>query len=579
MNAVKNRNRIRLRRLWVALLPLLAVACSASRSTVNHAHLFREQSKAKAVDHYLSGALHDFMDRPKQALYEYYKALTYDSSSAQILKAIGRDLYRLEQYERAVDYLRRSLAQNPRDKETLYYLGQAYYKNNDYEHAIDAFEQFYELDPYNPVGHSNLLFLYSRTGATEKLVSLQEFLAEMEGYRGEAAQQLLSLYMRLNRFPEARAVVEKMLERDSTRWEYWVAYGQILEVLQDSTGAVSAYEKAIALNPEEEKALRRLYLFFSRNENWEGLAHSLRRILPRIPPNDRLHYLLAESLFRSGKLTQAREALQPLLAKEEFRSQTLFLLGQIALREENFPEAAARFRELTRLEPHSRQAWELLALLYLQEEQPRTALEVLREALAAIPEDSRLLSLYGNVLHQLNRDDEALKALEKAYALDPRDLTTITTLGIIYDERQQYPELDSLYEAALREYPENPLLLNNYSYSLAERGIRLEEALEMAQKAVAQEPENGAYLDTMGWIYYKMGLYQEALEWIQKAVSVREESAEVIEHLGDVHFKLGHVNEARKYWQQALDRAPDNTLLKAKLERLSGQPTPSGSDQ
>jgi tetratricopeptide (TPR) repeat protein len=137
---------------------------------------------------------------------------------------------------------------------------------------------------------------------------------------------------------------------------------------------------------------------------------------------------------------------------------------------------------------------------------------------------------------------------------------------MIYDELKIYDKCDSLYENALRLFPDDPLFLNNYAYSLAERSEKLDFALEMAKKAVAAEPENDAYQDTIGWIYYRMGIYNLALLHIKKSVEDRQDSAVVIEHLGDVFLKLGDLKEAKSQWKRALEIDKDNERLKQKIE-------------
>jgi tetratricopeptide (TPR) repeat protein len=88
----------------------------------------------------------------------------------------------------------------------------------------------------------------------------------------------------------------------------------------------------------------------------------------------------------------------------------------------------------------------------------------------------------------------------------------------------------------------------------------------MAKKAVAAEPENDAYQDTIGWIYYRLGMYDLALFHIKKSVETRQDSAVVIEHLGDVYHKLGDLNEAKSQWERALEIDKDNERLKRKIE-------------
>jgi tetratricopeptide (TPR) repeat protein len=88
----------------------------------------------------------------------------------------------------------------------------------------------------------------------------------------------------------------------------------------------------------------------------------------------------------------------------------------------------------------------------------------------------------------------------------------------------------------------------------------------MAEKAVLAEPDNSAYLDTLGWIYYMMGKYNLALIHIKKSVEKREDSAVVVEHLGDVFFKLGSIEDARNQWKRALELEKENKRLKLKIE-------------
>ncbi|MDQ7051638.1 MAG: tetratricopeptide repeat protein [candidate division KSB1 bacterium] len=126
-------------------------------------------------------------------------------------------------------------------------------------------------------------------------------------------------------------------------------------------------------------------------------------------------------------------------------------------------------------------------------------------------------------------------------------------LAAIYNDLGQYARSDSLYERALRLAPDDPILQNNFSYGLAVRGIRLQEALDLVNRALQKQPDNPAFLDTKGWVLYQMGRYREALEYIQKSLDIRDTSAEVWEHLGDVYEKLGQVQEAVEAWQKAYD--------------------------
>jgi tetratricopeptide (TPR) repeat protein len=112
-------------------------------------------------------------------------------------------------------------------------------------------------------------------------------------------------------------------------------------------------------------------------------------------------------------------------------------------------------------------------------------------------------------------------------------------------------------------------VLNNYAYSLAERGTQLERALLFARKAVETQPDNPSYLDTIGWIYYRLGQFAEAERYVKQAISKGEVSAVVYEHLGDIYFRMNQKDLAMEHWQMALKLDEANAVLRDKIARGS----------
>ena len=190
-----------------------------------------------------------------------------------------------------------------------------------------------------------------------------------------------------------------------------------------------------------------------------------------------------------------------------------------------------------------------------------------RRAVELFPEAARMHYFLGSVLQQQRKNDEALPVLEKTLKLDPKNVDAMSALAMIYDNRKVYSKSDSLYQEAIKLDPEDPLILNNYSYSLSVRDLKLESAKKMSMKAVAADSTNGAYLDTLGWIYFKLGNYEEALKYVTRAVEVRDSSAEVWEHLGDIYEKLNDLEAAKRNWKKALELEADRTWLQEKLNK------------
>jgi Tfp pilus assembly protein PilF len=167
----------------------------------------------------------------------------------------------------------------------------------------------------------------------------------------------------------------------------------------------------------------------------------------------------------------------------------------------------------------------------------------------------------------VGRNEEAARSLERARDLNPKDVPTISQLALVYEQMGRQELTDSLYEEALRLEPDNHLILNNYGYSLSERDIQIERALGMAQRAVEAQPDNASYLDTIGWIYYRLKDYPKAEEHILKAIQRGDVSPVVHEHLGDVYHAMGDSERAMEQWNIALRMEPGNAALKAKVER------------
>jgi Tfp pilus assembly protein PilF len=138
-----------------------------------------------------------------------------------------------------------------------------------------------------------------------------------------------------------------------------------------------------------------------------------------------------------------------------------------------------------------------------------------------------------------------------------------------YYRLEDYPTSDSLFESLIKEDPENDMVLNNYSYYLAERGVKLLQAREWSGKTIKRNPENATFLDTYAWILYKLEKYEEAEKYIMNAIEKGgENDPEVNEHAGDIQRELESFEIARSYYQKAIILGGDKDILEKKIESL-----------
>jgi tetratricopeptide (TPR) repeat protein len=209
----------------------------------------------------------------------------------------------------------------------------------------------------------------------------------------------------------------------------------------------------------------------------------------------------------------------------------------------------------------------IMGLSLAQAENPAEAKLYLQKAVELSPNDVNALSAYGYTLNQLKDYDNAVKYLNKALSLKPGDVNLLGTLGLIYNAQEKWTECDSVYEVALKSDSMNALVNNNYAYALSERGLQLERAMIMVNIALKADSNNSSYLDTKGWIYFKLKQYDKAKDFIQQAISAGGESSTTLEHLGDAKFMIGEKKSAVEIWQKAYNLDTTNNNLKNKIEK------------
>jgi Tfp pilus assembly protein PilF len=155
-------------------------------------------------------------------------------------------------------------------------------------------------------------------------------------------------------------------------------------------------------------------------------------------------------------------------------------------------------------------------------------------------------------LHQWKEAEEALNKAE-TYTTKKEDRVYLIFLrGELAERQKHFEPAEVFFRQVLDLDPANALTLNYYGYMLADKSTRLTEALKLIRKAVEQEPMNGAYLDSLGWCYFKMGDYELAEDNLRKAVDRDQTDPTVHDHLADLYEKTGRVRQAAAQWEIAL---------------------------
>jgi len=311
---------------------------------------------------------------------------------------------------------------------------------------------------------------------------------------------------------------------------------ETLRVQRDVDGALRAYHTALrGLSGREEVAAshrdairhRIALLHLSRNEF--VAARSIVDGLEQVEAALALE-IRARLAIEQGQWEEARKYLRK-LGEADRQGIAALLAGQAAVGEKKWSKAGARFKE----------AVELLG--------PYTTPDV-----AEIYRDGE-------------KPEEGLKLLRRWVEDDPALADARFHLGVYYYELDRFEDADRELRAAFRLNPGHARALNFLGYSLAERKTGLEEALEMIERALVVDEWNGAYLDSLGWVYYQLGRHEAARGPLERAARELPQDPTVLEHLGDLYLALGERDHALTVWGRALEADPaDPELLRGKIE-------------
>jgi tetratricopeptide (TPR) repeat protein len=143
--------------------------------------------------------------------------------------------------------------------------------------------------------------------------------------------------------------------------------------------------------------------------------------------------------------------------------------------------------------------------------------------------------------------------------------------GSLYEKQKKYNEAEKAFRKALELQNDDPAVLNYLGYMFADRGTRLEEAESMVEKAVKADPTNGAYLDSLGWVYFKQNRLSLAEEYLKKAIIFVNSDSSIHDHMGDLYFKTKRYDEARNEWNKSIQLSTEQEeadKVKKKLDEL-----------
>jgi tetratricopeptide (TPR) repeat protein len=552
--------------------------------------------------------------RIRDAVLEAQDILKRDPSNLEAHKLLGRIYLRslgdlpgngnngsdnvlklaIEQYEQIVKI-------EPNNVDDHLLLGRLYRLNNDLQKAENELKIAVKLDPNSEEGITTLSLLYSDEGDTAHALQVLSAVPDA----GRSAKLYAALGATYEQRKEYKSAIDAYkhairLDRDNLD----AIRGLAENLLNDGQidAALDQYKVIADANPEDAQTYLRISEIYRRQGKYDEALESLKKAQAMVPDALEVPYNIAVVYQAQGRYDEAAKVLQDLLKRTEKAensysradrsNRAIFIerLGMVYRDQENYPAAVEAFRKMIPLgDDNTRTGYQDVIDTYREAKQWTQATAVAKEAVQKLPNDRELRMVLDSQLAdtgdpekpladvrsllkgtpedrevylrlaimytRLKRWSEAEEALNKAeqLATKPEEKEYVYFLrGDTYQHQKKFDEAETEFKRILAMNPQSAATLNYLGYMNADRDVRLEESLNYIKQAVSLEPNNGAYLDSLGWVYFKLGKFDLAEENLAKASLRMSSDPTVQDHLGDLYQKTGRLKLAAAHWERAV---------------------------
>ena len=474
--------------------------------------------------------------------------------------------------------------------------------NGDSEGLLNYFERVTEKDLANYELVADVARRFLQQGKTDRALKLLDRVAERPDAPGELhalhgvaltsvgrTADALKAYMRAAERPPVivavyQAVVRILADDRRTaealpllvraRKSFATEPGSLLDIadlyrvigsadarwqVQAKAAALEVLAQVRSLKPEDPALALRLSDRYAQLGQADQAEAVLRELQERAPRNSAAVSRLAELYLRSGRIPEASRQLEALRKIDPANPVTYYFLGVVALEEKQFERARNHFERAILINPGLEPAHTDLAVALLSLLRPEEAVSVLDRARKEVPPSFRIEYLSGVARSQLKRFDQALEAYSAAEKLGSTNQPPLTDhrfyfqVGALLERKGDETKSIEYLEKALELKPDYDEALNHLGYMWAEKGKNLPKARAMIEQALKAEPENPAYMDSMGWVLFKLAKHSEALDWLLKARQrMTEPDATVLDHVGDAAAACARWDLAREAWAASL---------------------------
>ncbi len=487
----------------------------------------------KVDDHLLLGRLYRLNNDLQKAENELKIAVKLDPDSEEAVTTLSL-LYSDEGDTTHALQVLSSVPDKGRSAKLYGALGATYEQRKDYKNAIDAYKHAIQLDRDNLDAIRGLAENLLNDGQIDAALDQYKVIADANPEDAQTYLRISEIYRRQGKYDQALESLKKAeaMVPDALEVPYNVAvvyeaqarYDEAAKILQDLLKKTEKADGSYSQGDRNNRAIfiERLGMVYRDQGNYAAAVEAFRKMIPLGDENARTGYQNVIDTYREAK---------------------------------QWPEATAAAKEAVQKLPDDRELRMVLDAQLADTGDPDKPLSDVRSLLKGTPEDREVYLRLSIMYTRLHRWSDAEESLGKAEQLSTKaeDKEYVYFLrGSTYEREKKYDEAEGEFKKILAVNPQSAATLNYLGYMNVDRDVRLEESLNFIKLAVSLEPTNGAYLDSLGWAYFKLGKYDLAEENLAKASLRMGSDPTVQDHLGDLYQKTGRLKLAAAHWERAV---------------------------
>jgi tetratricopeptide (TPR) repeat protein len=535
------------------------------------------EHKADALAHFVEGLSLEESGEMDKALAAYRKVLDVDPGQADLASRVAALLTRQDDFPQAIDVLKDAIKANPNASGSLLQLAFIYAKYlRRTDQAIDYVNRAIALDPHNIEAYERLCEIALAAGDEKKALQSLDRAAEIKNddpvFWARLGKLYASIIFRPDRpsKPDEIARVNDIFKKAANHaadnpavlkdvGDYYASTQQVKE-------AIPLYLRLLELEPDDTNAREKLATGFVLTNQRDKAVEMLETIIKEHPEKYQPYDLLA------GLLDDAARALEREKKTDQAKAA--------------FAKAAANYEQSLTINPRRPSPYLHLAELLLGPlKENERAVKVLSEARQHFPQTPEIVYYLGIAQREAKHFQEAVATFEEALHEAEAEGAEIANARFYFDygataeQAGLYDKAADLFRKSIAVDPANAADAYNYlAYMWVEHNTHLDEAEQMIKLALQTDPNNGAYIDTLGWLEFREGKFDQALsDLLRAAQKLTRDDPVVLEHIGDACAKLNKSAQALDAWQKALNLVPQNKKLadkidNAKTKMSKGQP-------